>query len=139
MESADNKQSEWRKDPARGGPAGAMADIGSHAENLVATVTGLELESLCADLTAFGPGRKLDDDAGLLLRFAGGARGVMSASQIAVGHENDLRLRVIGERGMLDWRQEEPNLLVHAPVDGPRRTLTRNSPGLSEPARRAWA
>ena len=137
LESADNKQSEWRKDPARGGPAGAMADIGSHAENLVATVTGLELESLCADLTAFGPGRKLDDDAGLLLRFAGGARGVMSASQIAAGNENDLRLRVIGERGMLDWRQEEPNLLVHAPGDGPRRTLTRNSPGLSEAARRA--
>ena len=137
LESADNKQSEWRKDPARGGPAGAMADIGSHAENLVATVTGLELESLCADLTAFGPGRRLDDDAGLLLRFAGGARGVMSASQIAAGNENDLRLRVIGERGMLDWRQEEPNLLIHAPGDGPRRMLTRNSPGLSEAARRA--
>ena len=137
LESADNKQSEWRKDPARGGPAGAMADIGSHAENLVATVTGLELESLCADLTAFGPGRRLDDDAGLLLRFAGGARGVMSASQIAAGNENDLRLRVIGERGMLDWRQEEPNVLIHAPGDGPRRTLTRNSPGLSEAARRA--
>ena len=137
LESADNKQSEWRKDPARGGPAGAMADIGSHAENLVATVTGLELEGLCADLTAFGPGRQLDDDAGLLLRFVGGARGVMSASQIAAGNENDLRLRVIGERGMLDWRQEEPNLLIHAPVDGPRRTLTRNSPGLSEAARRA--
>ena len=137
LERADNKQSEWRTDPARGGPAGAMADIGSHAENLVATVTGLELESLCADLTAFGPGRKLDDDAGLLLRFVGGARGVMSASQIAAGNENDLRLRVIGELGMLDWRQEEPNVLIHAPGDGPRRTLTRNTPGLSEPARRA--
>lgn len=137
LESSDNKQSEWRKDPARGGPAGAMADIGSHAENLVATVTGLELESLCADLSAFGPGRRLDDDAGLLLRFAGGARGVMSASQVAAGSENDLRLRVYGERGHLDWRQEEPNLLVHAPGDGPRRTLTRNSPGVSTAARRA--
>jgi len=137
LESSDNKQSEWRKDPARGGPAGAMADIGSHAENLVATVTGLELESLCADLAAFGPGRRLDDDAGLLLRFAGGARGVMSASQVAAGSENDLRLRVYGERGLLDWCQEEPNLLVHAPGDGPRRTLTRNSPGLSAAARRA--
>jgi predicted dehydrogenase len=137
LESSTNKQSAWRMDPARGGPAGAMADIGSHAENLVATVTGLELEYLCADLTAFGPGRQLDDDAGLLLRFAGGARGVMSASQVAAGSENDLRLRVIGERGMLDWRQEEPNVLVHAPVDGPRRTLTRNSAGLSEAARRA--
>jgi predicted dehydrogenase len=137
LESSTNKQSAWRMDPARGGPAGAMADIGSHAENLVATVTGLELESLCADLTAFGPGRRLDDDAGLLLRFVGGARGVMSASQIAAGSENDLRLRVIGERGSLDWRQEEPNLLIHAPVDGERRVLTRNSPGLSEAARRA--
>jgi predicted dehydrogenase len=137
LESSDNKQSEWRKDPARGGPAGAMADIGSHAENLVATVTGLELESLCADLSAFGPGRQLDDDAGLLLRFAGGARGVMSASQVAAGSENDLRLRVYGERGQLDWRQEEPNLLVHAPGDGPRRTLTRSSPGLGAAARRA--
>jgi predicted dehydrogenase len=137
LESSDNKQSEWRKDPARGGPAGAMADIGSHAENLVASVTGLELESLCADLTSFGAGRRLDDDAGLLLRFVGGARGVMSASQVAAGSENDLRLRVFGERGHLDWRQEEPNLLVHAHGDGPRRMLTRNSPGLSAAARRA--
>ena len=137
LEASDNKQSEWRKDPARGGPAGAMADIGSHAENLVATVTGLELESLCADLSAFGAGRRLDDDAGLLLRFSNGARGVMSASQVAAGSENDLRLRVYGERGHLDWRQEEPNLLVHAPGDGPRRTLTRNSPGLGAAARRA--
>jgi predicted dehydrogenase len=137
LESSTNKQSAWRMDPARGGPAGAMADIGSHAENLVSTVTGLELESLCADLTAFGPGRRLDDDAGLLLRFVGGARGVMSASQIAAGNENDLRLRVIGGRSSLDWRQEEPNLLIDAPVDGERRVLTRNSPGLSEAARRA--
>jgi predicted dehydrogenase len=137
LESSDNKQSAWRVDPARGGPAGAMADIGSHAENLVSAVTGLEIESLCADLSSFGAGRRLDDDAGLLLRFAGGARGVMSVSQIAVGNENDLRLRVMGESGTLDWRQEEPNVLVHAPVDGPRRTLTRNSPGLSAAARRA--
>jgi predicted dehydrogenase len=137
LETSNNKQSTWRMDPARGGPAGAMADIGSHAENLISVVTGLELESLCADLSSFGAGRRLDDDAGLLLRFAGGARGVMSASQIAAGNENDLRLRVMGERGMLDWRQEEPNLLVHAPVDGPRRTLTRNSPGLSAAARAA--
>jgi len=137
LETSHNKQSTWRMDPAQGGPAGAMADIGSHAENLVSVVTGLELESLCADLTSFGAGRLLDDDAGLLLRFVGGARGLMSASQIAAGNENDLRLRVMGERGMLDWRQEEPNLLVHAPIDGPRRILTCNSPGLSEAARRA--
>jgi predicted dehydrogenase len=124
-------------DPALGGPGGAMGDIGSHAENLVATVTGLEVESLCADLTAFGAGRRLDDDASLLLRLRGGARGVMIASQIAIGNENDLRLRVIGERGSLDWRQEEPNHLVHAPIDGPRRILTRNAPWLSDAAKRA--
>jgi predicted dehydrogenase len=137
LETSDSKQSTWRMDPARGGPAGAMADIGSHAENLVSVVTGLELESLCADLTAFGPGRRLDDDASLLLRFVGGARGVMMASQVAAGNENDLRLRVLGERGMLDWRQEQPNVLIHAPIDGPRRVLTRNAPWLSAPARRA--
>jgi len=137
LEASENKQSAWRVDPARGGPAGAMADIGSHAENLISVVTGLELESLCADLSSFGAGRRLDDDAGLLLRFVGGARGVMSASQIAGGNENELRLRVIGERGMLDWRQEDPNRLIHAPIDGPRRILTRNAPWLSEPARRA--
>lgn len=137
LESSNNKQSTWRIDPARGGPAGAMADIGSHAENLISAVTGLELESLCADLTAFGAGRRLDDDASLLLRFVGGARGVMTASQIAAGNENDLRLRVMGERGMLDWRQEEPNQLIHAPIDGPRRVLTRNAPWLSAPARAA--
>lgn len=137
LESAGNKQSAWRVDPALGGPGGAMGDIGSHAENLLVSVTGLELESLCADLTSFGAGRRLDDDASILLRFTSGARGVLQASQIAVGHENDLRLRVIGERGMLDWRQEDPNRLLHAPIDGPARILTRNSPGLSEPARRA--
>jgi predicted dehydrogenase len=137
LETSTNKQSEWRIDPARNGPGGAMGDIGSHAENLVSTVTGLELEAVCADLTSFAPGRQLDDDASLLLRFKGGARGVLLASQIAIGHENDLRLRVIGERGTLDWRQEDPNVLVHAPLGGPPRVLTRNSPGLSEAARRA--
>lgn len=137
LETGDNKQSAWRKDPALSGPGGAMGDIGSHAENLVATVTGLEVESLCADLTSFGPGRKLDDDANILLRFAGGAKGVLMASQIAIGHENDLRLRVHGERGSLEWHQEEPNRLLHAPLDGPRRVLTRMSPGLSDAARLA--
>ncbi|MBN8749483.1 MAG: Gfo/Idh/MocA family oxidoreductase, partial [Variovorax sp.] len=89
LEGSDNKQAGWRTDPARSGAAGALGDIGSHAENLVATVTGLELDSLCADLGAFVPGRRLDDDASLLLRFKGGARGVLTATQIAVGCEND--------------------------------------------------
>lgn len=137
LEGGDNKQAGWRTDPARSGAAGALGDIGSHAENLVATVTGLELESLCADLSALVPGRRLDDDASLLLRFKGGARGVLVASQIAVGCENDLRLRVFGTTGTLDWRQEQPELLVHAPLDGPRRLLTRGSSWLGASARLA--
>jgi predicted dehydrogenase len=137
LESASNKQADWRTDPARSGIAGAIGDIGSHAENLALSVTGLEIESLCADLTSFVPGRRLDDDGNLLLRFTNGARGVLIASQIEAGNENDIRLRVFGERGMLDWRQEDPNHLVHAPIDGPRMILTRNSPWLTEPARRA--
>lgn len=137
LEGTDNKQADWRTDPARSGIAGAIGDIGSHAENLCATVTGLEIDSLCADLTAFVPGRRLDDDGNLLLRFTNGARGVLIASQIETGCENDIRLRVFGERGMLDWRQEEPNHLVHAPIDGPRMMLTRNSPWLTDAAKRA--
>lgn len=137
LEGGNNKQADWRTDPARSGAAGAIGDIGSHAENLVATVTGLELESLCADLTAFIPGRRLDDDGNLLLRFTNGARGVLIASQIEVGCENDLRLRVFGSSGTLDWRQEDPNQLMHSPIDGPRRILTRGSPWLSPSAQRA--
>ena len=136
-EGGDNKQAAWRTDPARSGAAGALGDIGSHAENLVATVTGLDVQSLCADLGTFVPGRRLDDDASMLLRFHGGARGVLVASQIAAGCENGLRLRVFGTTGTLDWRQEEPNTLLHAPLDGPPRLLTRGSPWLSASARAA--
>ena len=137
VEHSGNKQAEWRMDPAKSGIAGAMGDIGSHAEQLVASVTGLRLESLCADLSVFGAGRVLDDDASLLLRFDGGARGVLLASQIAGGCENDLRLRVFGSGGSLAWAQEDPNVLVHSPLDGPQRRLTRGSPWLCEAARRA--
>lgn len=113
------------------------AMVRQHTENLAATVTGLEIESLCAELHTFIPGRRLDDDASLLLRFRGGARGVLLASQIEAGCENDLRLRVFGANGMLDWRQEDPNHLIHAPIDGPRRVLTRGSPWLSDAAQQA--
>jgi predicted dehydrogenase len=106
LESASNKQSAWRTDPAQSGPGGALGDIGTHAENLLHTVTGLAIEELCAELSRFGAGRRLDDDASLLLRLGGGARGVLLASQMAIGHENDLRLRVFGETGSLDWRHE---------------------------------
>ncbi|MDB5818834.1 MAG: oxidoreductase [Rhizobacter sp.] len=134
---AGNKQAEWRTDPARSGVAGAMGDIGSHAENLVATVSGLEIESLCADLTTFVPGRRLDDDGSMLLRFEGGARGALLASQIEAGCENDIRLRVFGTDGMIEWRQENPNHLVFAPADAPRQILTRGSPWLGEASRQA--
>jgi predicted dehydrogenase len=137
LEAAGQKQADWRTDPARSGLAGAMGDIGSHAENLSATVTGLELESICADLTIFVPGRRLDDDGNVLLRFKGGAKGVLIASQIQVGCENDLRLRVFGSTGTLEWHQEEPNRLWYAPLDGPLQVLTRGSPWLGEAARRA--
>ena len=137
LERSQNKQSAWRVDPARSGPAGALGDIGSHAENLVATVTGLEIEQLCADLSSFGAGRVLDDDASILLRFGGGAKGVLLASQMAIGHENDLRLRVFGERGTLEWHQEDPNVLLHGSLEAPRRVLTRNGAGISPSARAA--
>ncbi|WP_457333237.1 Gfo/Idh/MocA family protein [Rhizobacter sp. P5_C2] len=137
LEAGDHKQADWRVDPARSGIVGAMGDIGTHAENLVASVCGLEIESLCADLTAFVPGRRLDDDGNLLLRYRGGARGVMIASQIEIGGENDLRLRVFGTQGSLAWHQEDPNLLVHASLDGPKRLLTRGSPWLCDAAKKA--
>jgi predicted dehydrogenase len=137
LETTGNKQAGWRTDPARSGIAGALGDIGSHAENLVSTVTGLEIEELVADLGALVPGRALDDDASMLLRVRGGARGVLVASQINAGMENDLRLRVAGEFGTLEWRQEEPNRLVHHRRDGAAEILTRGSPWLGEAARRA--
>lgn len=132
-----NKQADWRTDPARSGIAGAMGDIGSHAENLLHTVTGLAIESVCADLGALVPGRALDDDASVLLRLAGGVRGVLVASQINTGLENDLRLRLSGSLGTLEWRQEQPSRLLHFSQHGPQQLLTRGSPGLHEAARRA--
>lgn len=111
LEDTGHKQAEWRTDPARAGIAGALADIGTHAENLVHYVTQLELESVCADLSTFVEGRALDDDASSLLRYRGGARGVLSVSQIAVGEENDLSLRVYGSEASLHWRQESPDVL----------------------------
>ncbi|MEF2277389.1 Gfo/Idh/MocA family oxidoreductase [Deinococcus sp. YIM 134068] len=137
QDEATNKQAGWRTDPARSGLGGAIGDIGSHAENLISTVTGLELEAVCADLTAFVPGRRLDDDASVLLRFRGGARGLLTVSQVEIGAENDLRLRVHGTRGSLLWRQEDPNHLTYDTLGGPRQVLTRGGPGLSEEAQRA--
>jgi predicted dehydrogenase len=137
LEESGAKQAEWRADPARSGAAGAIGDIGSHAENLVSTVTGLELEALCADLTSFVPGRRLDDDGNLLLRFRGGARGVLMASQVEIGHENDLVLQVFGETGSLRWQQEDPNALWYASLDQPVQLLRRGNPYLGRDAKGA--
>jgi len=119
----DNKQANWRTDPAQAGGSGCFGDIGSHAENLVHFVTGMPIKSLCADLSTFVPGRRLDDDGNVLLRFEGGARGVICASQIAVGEENALSIRVYGERGGLEWRQQEPNSLILRLIDKPIQIL----------------
>jgi predicted dehydrogenase len=137
VEANGSKQAAWRVDPALSGLAGAMGDIGSHAENLLSTVTGLTIEAICADLSAMGAGRTLDDDGNVLLQLSGGARGVLIASQITTGSENDLRIRISGSEGSLSWSQENPNQLLHAPLDGAPRLLTRASAGLCEAATRA--
>ena len=107
----DFKQAVWRTDPAQSGAGGSTGDIGTHAFNLASFVTGLELESLAADIQAFVPGRRVDDNAHVMLRFKGGARGMLWSSQVAPGNENALRLRVYGENGGLEWAQEDPNCL----------------------------
>lgn len=107
------KQAEWRTDPKRSGIAGAVGDIGTHAENLAEYITGLKITELCADVSTMVEGRLLDDDASVLLKFDSGAKGILYCSQIANGEENALRIRVYGELGGLDWRQEEPNTLAH--------------------------
>jgi predicted dehydrogenase len=123
LEASDQKQAAWRTDPARSGAAGAMGDIGTHAENLAEYVTGLKIESLCADLHTHVAGRKLDDDGSVLLRFDNGARGVLYASQISAGEENNLRIRVYGEKGSLDWSQMEPNSLIIRWPDQPMQIM----------------
>ncbi|NUQ68179.1 MAG: Gfo/Idh/MocA family oxidoreductase, partial [Phycisphaerales bacterium] len=127
LEASGQKQAAWRTDPKLSG-AGALGDIGSHAENLLTTITGLSIESLCAEATTFVAGRRVDDDAAVLLRLSGGARGVLSCSQVCVGSENDLRIRVHGTLGSLAWRQENPNELRLVTHDAAPRIITRAGP-----------
>lgn len=127
LEESEVKQAEWRTDPEKAGIAGAMGDIGSHAENLVTTVTGLEISEICADLTAFVPGRQLDDDGNLLIRYEGGAKGVMISSQVSIGEENNLSLRIYGDEAGLEWRQENPNYLRFKPAGAPEQVLKRGN------------
>ena len=132
----DFKQAEWRTDPARSGAGGSTGDIGTHAYNLACFVTGLEAEALAADLQAFVPGRKVDDNAHVLLRFKGGARGMLWSSQVAPGNENALRLRVYGDKGGIEWSQEDPNYLWFTPFGEPKRLITRNGAGAGDAAAR---
>lgn len=126
------KQAEWRTDPERSGAGGAIGDIGTHAYNLASFVTGLKGAELAADLQSFGAGRKLDDNAHILLRYEGGARGMLWCSQVAPGNENGLRLRVYGDKGGLEWAQEDPNYLHYSPFGEPTRRITRNGAGATE-------
>lgn len=132
QEDSGNKQAAWRLDPAQAGISSCMGDIGVHAANLAEYVTGLEISEICSDLCAFVPGRTLDDDGTVLLRFANGARGVLGASQISVGEENALSLRVYGDKGGLEWRQQDPNTLWLKWPDRPTEMLRAGGAYLSD-------
>ncbi len=136
LESSGQKQADWRTDPARAGGGGCIGDIGTHAYQLAEFVTGLKVQQLCAELSTFVAGRRLDDNAQVLLRFDGGARGALWASQVAPGNENALRLRVHGSRGALDWQQEHPNQLRFTPLGQPPQVIARGAAGaLADAAR----
>ena len=136
VEETGAKQAEWRTDPARTGAGGSTGDIGTHAFNLASFVTGLRLDALAADLQSFVPGRRVDDNGHVLLRFEGGARGMLWCSQVATGSENALRLRVYGDKGGLAWAQEDPNYLWFTPLGEPKRLITRNGAGAGPEAAR---
>ncbi len=136
IEASGQKQADWRMDPARSGGGGAIGDIGTHAFQLASFVTGLQPAELSAELTSFVEGRRVDDNAQVMLRFAGGARGMLWASQVAPGNENGLKLRVYGDRGGFEWSQEDPNRLWVARYGEPKRLITRGGAGAGEAAQR---
>lgn len=136
LETEGQKQAAWRTDPDRSGAGGSIGDIGTHAFNLGNFVTGLEVEGLCADLHSFVEGRKLDDNAHIMLRFEGGAKGTLWCSQVAPGNENGLRLRIYGDKGGLSWGQEDPNYLWFSRFGEPKQLLTRGGAGTGEAAAR---
>jgi predicted dehydrogenase len=134
IETTGQKQASWRVDPKQSGVGGALGDIGTHAYNLARFVSGLELDALSADIDAFGPGRVLDDNANVMLRFKGkgkahGAKGMIWASQVAPGNENGLKLRIYGTKGGLEWTQADPNYLWYTPFGQPKQLLTRAGAG----------
>lgn len=136
LEDTGLKQAEWRTDPARSGAGGAIGDIGTHAYNLACFVSGLTLDSLAADLDTFVDGRLLDDNAHVMMRFNGRAKGMLWASQVAPGNENALRLRVYGTKGGLEWSQEDPNYLWYTPLGEPKRLITRGGARSNDAAAR---
>lgn len=134
LEAEGQKQAEWRTDPERAGASSALGDIGTHAENLAEYITGLQMVELFADLDAMVPGRKLDDDGSVLIHYDNGARGILYASQISVGEENNLRIRVYGTDGAIRWSQEHPNWLYIGSPDGPEKIYKRGNAYLAEVA-----
>jgi len=136
LETTDQKQAAWRTDPKKSGIAGAMGDIGTHAENLAEYITGLKITELCADISALVEGRQLDDDGNVLLRFDNGAKGILYASQISAGEENSLSIRIYGEKAGIEWHQMEPNTLEVKWLDKPKQIL-RTGVGELSPATQA--
>ncbi|WP_394690667.1 Gfo/Idh/MocA family protein [Hoeflea sp.] len=136
LEKTGQKQASWRTDPAKSGAGGATGDIGTHAYNLGCFVSGLELDSLSADLDAFVDGRLVDDNAHIMMRYKGGAKGMLWASQVAPGNENRLSLRIFGDKGGLEWAQEDPNYLWYTPLGKPKQLITRNGAGAGAAAGR---
>jgi predicted dehydrogenase len=137
IEAEGQKQAAWRTDPAQAGTGGSIADIGTHAFHLAEFISGLEAKSLLADLDAFVAGRSLDDNANILLHYSNGAKGMLWSSQVASGQENALRIRLFGDKGGLEWAQEDPNYLQYRPLRETRQILTRGGPAVGETAARA--
>ena len=136
LEAEGHKGASWRTNPEQAGASSCIGDIGTHAENLGRYITGLEIEELCADFTTFVEGRRLEDDGNLLLHYQGGARGILYASQISAGEENNLTIRVYGTKASLEWHQEHPNELTVKYPDAPRRIFRRGNGYLSDTAKR---
>jgi predicted dehydrogenase len=135
LEADGQKQATWRTDPARAGLGGSLGDIGTHAANLLEFICGISIDSLCADLSSWVAGRRLDDDAHVLLRLSNGAKGILVCSQVACGEANNLNIRVYGTEGSIEWHQEEPNVLLHKTAGGPIRTMRAGTACLSDASR----
>jgi predicted dehydrogenase len=137
LEKTGQKQALWRTDPAQSGPGGSLGDIGTHAHNLACFVSGMDCLEVAAELSTFVPGRRLDDNVQTLLRFPDGVRGMLWASQVAPGNQNNLRLRLYGEKAGIEWRQEDPNVLSFTPLGKPPESLWRSGPAANQAAAHA--